>query len=87
MSHFPGSRQAEDVATRYEVPIGQTSLAALFKTLSGKRDGEQEIGEDGPELEYTVERLGLESVFLKVIREGDVATGEKANTKRWWKFW
>jgi ATP-binding cassette subfamily A (ABC1) protein 3 len=87
MSHFPGSRQAEDVATRYEVPIGQTSLATLFKTLSGKGDEEKDTSEDAPELEYTVERLGLESVFLKVIREGDIVAGEKANTKRRWKFW
>lgn len=89
MSRFPGSRQADDVATRYEVPIGQTSLAALFNTLSGGTDqsSDRDIGESEADLEYTVERLGLESVFLKVIREHDAATAEEPTTKRWWKFW
>jgi ATP-binding cassette subfamily A (ABC1) protein 3 len=87
MSRFPGSRKADDVATRYEVPIGQTSLAALFKTLSGNKHGEQDISEDNVDLEYTVERLGLESVFLKVIREHDATIGDETEAKRWWKLW
>lgn len=64
MSRLPGARRVEDVATRYEVPIGQTPLAELFRIL-----GEQNQEQDGMGLEYTVERLGLESVFLKVVRE------------------
>jgi ATP-binding cassette subfamily A (ABC1) protein 3 len=88
MSRFPGSRQADDVATRYEVPIGQTTLAALFKTLSGGTNKAKQIHEENADLEYTVERLGLESVFLKVIREHDAAVGEgDAKNKPWWKFW
>ncbi|KAG9094469.1 hypothetical protein FS749_012405, partial [Ceratobasidium sp. UAMH 11750] len=86
MSRFPGSRKADDVATRYEVPIGQTSLASLFNTLSGNEARERGIGEDS-DLEYTVERLGLESVFLKVIREHDAAIGEDTKAKSWWRFW
>ncbi|KAG8730957.1 hypothetical protein FRC10_002154 [Ceratobasidium sp. 414] len=76
MSRFPGSRKADDVATRYEVPIGQTSLAVLFNTLSGNNSQEQDISEGNSDMEYTVERLGLESAFLKVIREQDAAVGE-----------
>ncbi|KAG8712129.1 hypothetical protein FRC08_015002 [Ceratobasidium sp. 394] len=86
MSHFPGARQLEDVATRYEVPIGQTSLAELFRTLNGQRGGE--AGVDGTEeLEHTVEKLGLESVFLKVIQEQDASVQAGPKAKRWWKFW
>ncbi|KAG8712130.1 hypothetical protein FRC08_015003 [Ceratobasidium sp. 394] len=87
MSRFPGSRQAEDVATRYEVPIGQNSLAGLFRTLSDQRCGEEDTVTVDPELEYTIERLGLESVFLKVIQEGEVGAEADAKTKRWWKAW
>ncbi|KAG9094519.1 hypothetical protein FS749_012297 [Ceratobasidium sp. UAMH 11750] len=85
MSRFPGSRRAEDVATRYEVPIGQNSLAGLFRTLSNQRCGEEDVVTGHPELEYTIERLGLESVFLKVIQEGEVGAETGARTKRWWK--
>ncbi|KAG9089170.1 hypothetical protein FS749_001572 [Ceratobasidium sp. UAMH 11750] len=87
MSRFPGSRQAEDVATRYEVPIGQNSLAGLFRTLSDQRCEEEDTVTVDPELEYTIERLGLESVFLKVIQEGEVGAEADAKTKRWWKAW
>lgn len=67
MQHIPGSRMADDVATRFEVPITPGySLAALFKTLA-----EYGGGFDG-EVEYTVERGSLESVFLKVIQENNV---------------
>ncbi|QRV97372.1 ABC transporter [Ceratobasidium sp. AG-Ba] len=87
MSRFPGSRKADDVATRYEVPIGETSLASLFNVLSGNNDNDQSISEDSSDMEYTVERLGLESVFLKVIREHDAAVGEPPKVKPWWRFW
>ncbi|KAG8732435.1 hypothetical protein FRC12_019271, partial [Ceratobasidium sp. 428] len=86
MSQLPGARQAEDVATRYEVPIGQTSLAALFRILSSQR-GEHEGMGDGTQMEYTVDRLGLESVFLKVIQERDMSVPPKSKAKPWWKFW
>ncbi|KAG8735732.1 hypothetical protein FRC12_017937, partial [Ceratobasidium sp. 428] len=85
MSRFPGSRRAEDVATRYEVPIGQTSLAELFKTLNNHERWEEGGIEEGPQLEYSVERMGLESVFLKVIQDASVVT--EVGKKRWWKIW
>lgn len=65
MSHIPGSRMADDVATRFEVPITATneySLSQLFNTLS----------RNGDFTEYTVEKATLESVFIKVIRENNV---------------
>jgi ATP-binding cassette, subfamily A (ABC1), member 3 len=81
MARIPGSRMAEDVATRFEVPIdplGQNglSLASLFAVLS----------EHGDFSEYTVERPSLESVFLKVIREANVAEEDSTVTRsRWWR--
>ena len=68
MSRIPGARLADDVATRFEVPIdengnGETqTLASLFRILS----------EHGDFSDYTVERVSLESVFLKVIRAHNV---------------
>jgi len=65
MTLIPGSRMADDVATRFEVPIeseNALSLAQLFDTLSSHDDF----------TEYTVEKATLESVFLKVIRENNV---------------
>jgi hypothetical protein len=59
---------AEDVATRFEVPLtfdgsrGLT-LTELFNILTTYGDGSAE---------YTVERASLESVFMKVIRENDI---------------
>ncbi len=66
MSRIPGAQMAEDVATRFEVPIdmqdGDRSLAGLFRILT----------QQGDVSEYTVERVSLESVFLKVIRANDI---------------
>lgn len=60
MANIPGSRMADDVATRFEVPIqSEGGLAQLFHLLSSQGDF----------AEYTVEKATLESVFLKVIRE------------------
>jgi ATP-binding cassette, subfamily A (ABC1), member 3 len=113
MARIPGSRMADDVATRFEVPIrmehsstqqasddqqfstseegkdqqssaleATLSLAQLFETLSKQNDFP----------EYTVERISLESVFLKVIREHNI---QEENTsaqrrdrlkKRAWRF-
>ncbi|PIL31168.1 ATP-binding cassette transporter [Ganoderma sinense ZZ0214-1] len=76
MSHIPGARMADDVATRFEVPIGTgMSLAQLFAVLSG-----------GGFAEYTVERAGLESVFLKVIRENNVLEEDRDKKRRWWRM-
>lgn len=77
MSRVPGSRMAEDVATRFEVPIGNgMSLAELFAVLSA----------DNGFAEYTVERATLESVFLKVIRENNVLEEDK-ETRRQRRGW
>lgn len=73
MAQIPGARMADDVATRFEVPIGAgMSLAQLFAVLSG-----------GNFSEYTVERATLESVFLKVIRGNNVAEEDTQRTRRW----
>ncbi|KAH7911590.1 P-loop containing nucleoside triphosphate hydrolase protein [Hygrophoropsis aurantiaca] len=93
MSRIPGAKFADDVATRFEVPIrnecgeggsesesesGMT-LAQLFHTLSSQ----------GGFQEYTVERATLESAFLKVIRENNVLEEDSSRreTKRRCGFW
>ncbi|KAF9535634.1 hypothetical protein CPB83DRAFT_878765 [Crepidotus variabilis] len=79
MASIPGSRMADDVATRFEVPVSQNadySLSKLFNTLA----------RNGDFTEYTVEKATLESVFLKVIRENNVGE-EDSHTRRWWNFW
>lgn len=78
MATIPGSRMADDVATRFEVPIDTVSLAQLFHLLAEKGDF----------AEYTVERAALESVFLKVIRENNVLEEDiEPSRTRQWKFW
>jgi ATP-binding cassette subfamily A (ABC1) protein 3 len=81
MGHIPGSRLADDVATRFEVPIeGQDgkSLLQLFHTLSSLGDFS----------EYTVEKATLESIFLKVIRENNVLEEDRRQDRghRWWPW-
>ncbi|KIM38139.1 hypothetical protein M413DRAFT_420628 [Hebeloma cylindrosporum] len=74
MAHIPGSRMADDVATRFEVPISSQSdfsLAKLFNVLSSH----------GNFMEYTVERASLETVFLKVIRENKVGEEDEDPTR------
>ncbi|KAF9067262.1 P-loop containing nucleoside triphosphate hydrolase protein [Rhodocollybia butyracea] len=85
MTKFPGARLADDVATRFEVPIQVrdtsgaaskgtgTSLAQLFHVLSTSGDF----------TEHTVEKASLESVFLKVIRENKVSEEDTRTKKRW----
>ncbi|KAF8640810.1 hypothetical protein AX17_000459 [Amanita inopinata Kibby_2008] len=91
MARIPGSRMADDVATRFEVPIesvssrsahGTVGLARLFEVLTGN---EENIDENS-RIEFTVERATLESVFLKVIRENDIKEdGEGERRKTWWR--
>jgi len=82
MACIPGSRLADDVATRFEVPVdsaseGGLSLSELFHILSSQ----------GTFSEYTVEKATLESVFIKVIRENNVLEEDfNPNRTRWWKF-
>lgn len=80
MAKIPGSRMADDVATRFEVPIEANglTLAQLFTTLSTEGDFS----------EYTVEKGSLESVFLKVIRENNVLEEDnirQGKRRRWWR--
>ncbi|KAL0951946.1 hypothetical protein HGRIS_008597 [Hohenbuehelia grisea] len=79
MSHIPGAKPAEDVSTRFEVPMDTTkgtSLAQLFSSLA----------EHGDFTEYTVEKATLESVFLKVIRENNVREDDQGErTRRWFR--
>jgi len=77
MSQLPGARMADDVATRFEVPVGEEmSLARLFGVLSSQ----DEL------TEFSIEKAGLESVFLKVIRENAVQEEDSRTSKRrWWR--
>ncbi|KZP00844.1 P-loop containing nucleoside triphosphate hydrolase protein [Calocera viscosa TUFC12733] len=78
---FPDAKQAEDVSTRFEVALEDRTLADLFERLA-LVEAQTKTDEEG--LEYTVERLGLESVFLKVVR-GDRdgrLIGEEANLRQ-----
>lgn len=87
MARVPGARAADDVATRFEVPVravdgdgdGMT-LAELFKLLAE---------DEGEEQEFTVEKPSLESVFLKVIRENEVEEEDRSQGSQgggqWWK--
>ncbi|KAJ7726366.1 hypothetical protein B0H16DRAFT_1592682 [Mycena metata] len=79
MASIPGARMADDVATRFEVPIEKDNsgltLAKLFHLLSAQGDFS----------EYTVEKATLESVFLKVIRENNVQEeGQESHRRRRW---
>lgn len=81
MATIPGARMADDVATRFEVPIEKDNgitLAKLFHLLS----------QQGDFSEYTVEKATLESVFLKVIRENNVQEEghETLRRRRWLPF-
>lgn len=74
MAQIPGTRMADDVATRFEVPIGpEMTLAQLFTWLSLQ----------SAFTEYSVEQATLESVFLKVIRENAIRE-EDGEQKSWW---
>lgn len=65
---------ADDVATRFEVRIGDDMpLPHLFSILSSS----------DLVSEFTVERASLESVFLKVIRENDVREEDRSTRRRW----
>jgi ATP-binding cassette subfamily A (ABC1) protein 3 len=75
MARVPGARAADDVATRFEVPVVPAggdglTLEALFDTLAET------------DLEFAVERPALESVFLKVIREHKVEEEDEQRRAR-----
>jgi len=82
MSRIPGARQADDIATRWEVPLQNSAnqqaqamtLAELFTILSEQTDFP----------EFSVDAVSLESVFLKLIRENQVKEEGEDNHKRRW---
>lgn len=74
MAQLPDAHKAEDVATRFEVRIGdEMPLPRLFSILSAS----------DLVSEFTVERASLESVFLKVIRENDILEEDHSPRRRW----
>ena len=74
MARIPGAKMADDVATRFEVPIGDgLTLSDLFAQLSTHAGS----------TEYAVERATLESVFLKVIRENNVQEEDRHKRSLW----
>lgn len=81
MALVPGSRMADDVATRFEVPINvngnsNRGVVDLFKALATH----------GGFTDYTVERVSLESVFLKVIRQNDIKEEDSDDRRaKWWR--
>lgn len=76
MASVPGARLADDVATRFEIPMDVGfNLPQLFKFLS-----------EQSEFEYTIEKAPLESIFMKVIRENDVLEEDNTSRRRW-HFW
>jgi len=92
MSHIPGVRLVDDVATRFDVPVregstgggdddddddGAMSLAGLFHFLASQGDFQ----------EYTVEKATLENVFLKVIRQNNVLEEDRPPRRRRCGFW
>ncbi|RPD64790.1 P-loop containing nucleoside triphosphate hydrolase protein [Lentinus tigrinus ALCF2SS1-6] len=84
MARIPGAKMADDVATRFEVPIGEgLSLAQLFGIIA-EATAQEGAGASG---EWAVEEASLESVFMKVIRENDVEEGDgEARARRgWWR--
>lgn len=93
MSRIPGARLADDVATRFEVPIREGP--------GGDRDGDGDsdgdtslslarlfriLSSQGDFQEYTVEKATLENVFLKVIRQNNVLEEDNVTQQRRRRF-
>lgn len=81
MSRIPGARMADDIATRWEVPLQSqkdqhtATLADLFGLLSEQNDFE----------EFSVDTVSLESIFLKLIRENKVKEEGEDRKRAWWR--
>ncbi|KAG8840999.1 hypothetical protein FRB91_005451, partial [Serendipita sp. 411] len=83
MARIPGARKADDIATRWEVPLQDPNnashsmtLAELFTILSDQDDLS----------EFSVDTVSLESIFLKIIRENQVKEeGEENHKRAWWR--
>jgi len=89
MSRIPGATLTDDATTRFEVQIHREHVGA--NSASAMKSSMSEMPEDGPGLtlarlfrllaesgvqEYTVEKASLESVFLRVVKEGDAIQEE-----------
>ena len=101
MSRIPGARLADDVATRFEVPIREGSSGRRTVGVGdGNGDGGGGDGGDmslahlfhvlasqGDFEEYTVEKATLENVFLKVIRQNNVLEEDSSPRRRRCRLW
>ncbi|KAH9486190.1 ABC transporter A family member 2 [Psilocybe cubensis] len=66
MARIPGARMADDVATRFEIPIGNsensssdTSVASIFEILSNEKGFP----------EFTIGKSSLETAFIRIINQ------------------
>lgn len=67
MARIPGARMADDVATRFEIPIGNAedsssdtqSVASIFEILSNEKNFP----------EFTIGKSSLETAFIRIINE------------------
>lgn len=94
MSTIPNARMADDVATRWEVPLQPAETQRTSRPASTSDIGLAppttlaqlfaRLSEQRDFPEYSVDMVSLESVFLKLIREHQVE-GEDARSKPWWK--
>ncbi|KAH9486185.1 ABC transporter A family member 6 [Psilocybe cubensis] len=96
MAQIPGATMADDVATRFEVPMSSIDSTSEDGSIISINDGRGcslaklfgvlSSHDDGSS-EYTVEKASLESVFLKVIKENNVKEEDKDRTRKktWWK--
>ena len=100
MSRIPGARLADDVATRFEVPIregGGGGVGNGHWHEDSDDDGDDGgmslarlfhvLASQGDFSEYTVEKATLENVFLKVIRQNNVLEEDSAPRRRRYRFW
>jgi ATP-binding cassette, subfamily A (ABC1), member 3 len=94
MSKIPGARLADDVATRFEVPIRNPNPVIKEDAPASEPVSQtvtlaelfQILSESGDFSEYTVEKASLESVFLKVIRQNNVVEEDVERRKKaWWR--
>jgi ATP-binding cassette, subfamily A (ABC1), member 3 len=84
MARVPGARQADDIATRWEVPMqsqnGNQDDAITLSQLFGI------LSEQDTSSEFSVDMVSLESIFLKLIREHNVKEeGEEDRKRAWWR--
>lgn len=99
MSRIPGARLADDVATRFEVPIREGPGGGRDGDGVGDGDGDSDgdtslslarlfriLSSQGDFQEYTVEKATLENVFLKVIRQNNVLEEDNVTQQRRRRF-